>query len=88
MQLPNLDSIIMIFPKNLPYDSILKIDTVPDMDIHNAYITDIVNSVKSIRTRKTNKVISEIINSMQENLANPGLSLSSIAKEFISIQVI
>lgn len=68
---------------SLPYDKILKIDTVPDMDNYiTGIITDIVNSVKVIRTRKTNKVISEIIDSMQENLENPDLSLSSIAKEF------
>lgn len=68
---------------SLPYDSILKIDTVPDMDNYITGITtDIVNSVKSIRTRKTNKVISEIINSMQENLANSGISLSNVAKDF------
>lgn len=68
---------------SLPYDSILKIDTVPDMDKYiTGIITDIVNSVKSIRTRKTNKVVSEIINSMHENLSNQDLSLSGIAKEF------
>lgn len=73
-----------IFEDNrLPYDNILKIDTVPEMDNYiTRIITDIVNSVKSIRNRKTNKVVAEIINSMQENLENSSLSLSSIAKEF------
>lgn len=67
----------------LPYDRVLKIDTVPDMEEYLInMIKHVINTVRSLRTRKTNKVIGDIVTYMKENLSEPELSLSKVAKEF------
>jgi len=68
---------------NMPYDDVLKIDTVPDMKQYLLeMINHIVKMVRNIRTRKTSRVIKDIMNFLNEHLSNPELSLSVVAKEF------
>ncbi|TYQ15159.1 UNVERIFIED_CONTAM: two-component system response regulator YesN [Acetivibrio alkalicellulosi] len=67
----------------LPYDPIMKIDNVPEMnDYITKMITHIVDRIKSIRTRKTNKIVKDIIDYLNENLSNSQLSLTLVAKAF------
>ncbi|NLD50413.1 MAG: response regulator [Clostridiaceae bacterium] len=67
----------------LPYDRVFIIDNLPDM---KGYMLNMVkhaiSSVKNMRTRKTNKVINEIIEYMKENLSEQELSLAGVAKQF------
>lgn len=67
----------------LPYDRVLRIDTLPDMKGYMLnMVRHVISSVKSMRTRKTNRVISEIIEYMKENMSESELSLAGVAKQF------
>lgn len=68
---------------SLPYNNVLKIDTVPDMIEYLKEITILtIESVKSIHRGKTNNIVKDITNYLNENISNPHLSLSGVAKTF------
>lgn len=73
-----------VFETNdLPYHSVLKIDTMPEMkDYLKELLSSTINAIKSIRSKKANKIINDIEKYMKNSLSNSELSLSSVAGEF------
>ncbi|MEN8907290.1 MAG: response regulator [Clostridiales bacterium] len=73
----------VINEENLPYEKILKLETLPEIkNFLVDFVDNIINNVKNIRTRKTNKVVSEIVKYINKNLNNSKLSLSFVSKIF------
>jgi two-component system response regulator YesN len=67
----------------LPYERVLNMDTVPEMKEYLVHmIKHIIELVGSIKTRKTHKVVDDIVGFLREYLSDPKLSLSGVAKEF------
>jgi two-component system, response regulator YesN len=69
--------------KILPYNNVLKIDTIPEMKEYlNELLLSVIKSVKSARCRKTNKLFIGIKDYMQDNISDSNLSLSVVANAF------
>lgn len=69
--------------KSLSYSQVLKIDTIPEMKEYlDGLVSNAVNLIKSARTKKSNKILNDIITFIDANISDPGLSLASLAKTF------
>jgi two-component system response regulator YesN len=78
-----LDYEQMLESKDFPYNSILKIDTITEMrEYLFGFVLNVIKSIKGARAKKVNKVCYEMIEYIQKNIADPELSLSSVANKF------
>jgi two-component system response regulator YesN len=69
--------------KNTPYDKIMKYNTIPEVKTYiKDFAQNVIRIIKDIRKSKTNKVVSEIIEYLSNNLSNYKLSLTYVAKLF------
>ncbi len=73
-----------IFPGNSqPFDQVFKIDTLPDMKDYLLKLAEnTINIILSMQSKKVNQSIEQVKDYLQQNLADPEMSLSNTAKKF------
>jgi Response regulator containing CheY-like receiver domain and AraC-type DNA-binding domain len=73
----------MIGSEVYPYEFIVKMDTLPEIkDFLKCWILNAVTKVKNVKAKKTNTIIEHIKEHIHQNLQEPDLSMSNIAKHF------
>ncbi len=66
-----------------PYDYVFKIETLPEMKSYLKKLTDlIVKSINTIQSKKTCKLVNNVIDYLQEHFCNPELTQYVVAEEF------
>lgn len=66
-----------------PYNKIFSADNLPDMKLClKEYIRWAIDIIKSMRTRKVNSIVAEVVEYVEAHISDPALSLSATAKKF------
>lgn len=66
-----------------PFEEIFKIDTLPEMKRYLTHLTgDAIQAIQNKQNRKMHQVIEQAMDHIMQNLSDPGLSLSKIAKTY------
>ncbi len=69
--------------ESLPYGRIFEIDTMTDMEEYlRALVLSSISAIKTIRTRKSKKIIDDILDYLKMNLSDCDLALSNTAQKF------